>query len=219
MGFCCVSSDLRCRHPHPPPPPPSICPAPPRLVPPHAASSPVRPHPAQHPHPHTHAPPLMLRHAQGPALLAYNDALFSPSDFHNISRIGQDSKAARPTAIGRFGLGFNAVYHFTDLPCFVRWARVGAGGGGAGAACAWAGRRCRALMREGSMSVFTTSRTCPARLAACWVVCRTRPRPPPSRPPRCPCVRAQKHASPKPLNPEPLNPYTLLLQRRLLRHV
>lgn len=31
----------------------------------------------------------------------------------------QDSKASRPTSIGRFGLGFNAVYHFTDLPCFV----------------------------------------------------------------------------------------------------
>ncbi|GLC59948.1 hypothetical protein PLESTB_001557000 [Pleodorina starrii] len=56
---------------------------------------------------------------QGPALLVANDAVFSPSDFANISRIGQDSKASRPTSIGRFGLGFNAVYHFTDLPCFV----------------------------------------------------------------------------------------------------
>ncbi|GLI60510.1 hypothetical protein VaNZ11_002673 [Volvox africanus] len=56
---------------------------------------------------------------QGPALLVANDAVFSPSDFANISRIGQDSKASRPTSIGRFGLGFNAVYHFTDLPSFV----------------------------------------------------------------------------------------------------
>ncbi|EFJ44918.1 hypothetical protein VOLCADRAFT_118510 [Volvox carteri f. nagariensis] len=56
---------------------------------------------------------------QGPALLVANDAVFSPADFANISRIGQDSKASRPTSIGRFGLGFNAVYHFTDLPCFV----------------------------------------------------------------------------------------------------
>jgi sacsin len=56
---------------------------------------------------------------QGPALLCYNDAMFSPSDFHNISRIGQDSKMARPTSIGRFGLGFNSVYHWTDLPSFV----------------------------------------------------------------------------------------------------
>ena len=55
---------------------------------------------------------------QGPALLSYNDAVFSPSDFKNISRIGQDSKLERPTATGRFGLGFNAVYHLTDVPSF-----------------------------------------------------------------------------------------------------
>lgn len=53
---------------------------------------------------------------QGPSLLCYNDAVFSPADFHNISRIGQDTKLQRPTSIGRFGLGFNAVYHFTDVP-------------------------------------------------------------------------------------------------------
>lgn len=55
---------------------------------------------------------------QGPALLSYNDAVFSPSDFKNISRIGQDSKLERPAATGRFGLGFNAVYHLTDVPSF-----------------------------------------------------------------------------------------------------
>ena len=42
-----------------------------------------------------------------------------PSDFHNIARIGQDSKIDAPAAAGRFGLGFNAVYHFTDVPSFV----------------------------------------------------------------------------------------------------
>lgn len=42
---------------------------------------------------------------QGPALLAFNDAVFSPQDFHNISRIGQDSKLEKPAATGRFGLG------------------------------------------------------------------------------------------------------------------
>ena len=56
---------------------------------------------------------------QGPALVAWNDAVFSPSDFHNIARIGQDSKIDAPAAAGRFGLGFNAVYHFTDVPSFV----------------------------------------------------------------------------------------------------
>ena len=56
---------------------------------------------------------------QGPALLCYNDSMFSPSDFTAISRIGQDSKVDRPAATGRFGLGFNAVYNWTDLPGFV----------------------------------------------------------------------------------------------------
>ena len=37
----------------------------------------------------------------------------------NISRIGQGSKLSQPSSIGRFGLGFNSVYHFTDLPSFV----------------------------------------------------------------------------------------------------
>lgn len=37
---------------------------------------------------------------QGPALLAFNDAVFSPSDFHAISRIGQDAKLQRPAATG-----------------------------------------------------------------------------------------------------------------------
>ncbi|KAH9612108.1 hypothetical protein KSS87_002588 [Heliosperma pusillum] len=56
---------------------------------------------------------------QGPALYCYNDSIFSPQDLYAISRIGQDSKLEKPFAIGRFGLGFNCVYHFTDIPSFV----------------------------------------------------------------------------------------------------
>ena len=56
---------------------------------------------------------------QGPALLAFNNAVFSPEDYRNISRIGQDSKLSRPGSIGRFGLGFNIVYNLTDVPSFV----------------------------------------------------------------------------------------------------
>ena len=36
---------------------------------------------------------------QGPALVAYNDAVFAPADFAAIARIGQDSKARRRTAV------------------------------------------------------------------------------------------------------------------------
>ncbi|KAF8378912.1 hypothetical protein HHK36_030261 [Tetracentron sinense] len=56
---------------------------------------------------------------QGPALYCFNSSVFSPQDLYAISRIGQDSKLEKPFAIGRFGLGFNCVYHFTDLPAFV----------------------------------------------------------------------------------------------------
>lgn len=56
---------------------------------------------------------------QGPALYCFNDSVFSPQDLYAISRIGQESKLEKPLAIGRFGLGFNCVYHFTDIPTFV----------------------------------------------------------------------------------------------------
>lgn len=56
---------------------------------------------------------------QGPALYCFNDSVFSPQDLYAISRIGQESKLEKPLAIGRFGLGFNCVYHFTDVPMFV----------------------------------------------------------------------------------------------------
>jgi len=53
---------------------------------------------------------------QGPALYFYNDASFTPQDFQNIARIGQASKLDKVVSTGRFGLGFNATYHCTDLP-------------------------------------------------------------------------------------------------------
>ncbi|KAK7310408.1 hypothetical protein RJT34_07912 [Clitoria ternatea] len=56
---------------------------------------------------------------QGPALYCFNDSIFSPQDLYAISRIGQESKLEKAFAIGRFGLGFNCVYHFTDIPMFV----------------------------------------------------------------------------------------------------
>ncbi|XP_027359772.1 sacsin [Abrus precatorius] len=56
---------------------------------------------------------------QGPALYCFNDSVFSPQDLYAISRIGQESKLEKAFAIGRFGLGFNCVYHFTDIPMFV----------------------------------------------------------------------------------------------------
>ncbi|DBA01824.1 TPA: LOW QUALITY PROTEIN: hypothetical protein N0F65_002940 [Lagenidium giganteum] len=56
---------------------------------------------------------------QGPALYCFNDAEFKDSDFHSLARIGQGEKLQRVATTGRFGLGFNSVYHFTDLPSIV----------------------------------------------------------------------------------------------------
>ncbi len=62
-----------------------------------------------------------LSQFQGLALMAYNDAVFTEEDFKSIQRIGDSLKKAENAKgkIGRFGIGFNAVYHWTDLPSFI----------------------------------------------------------------------------------------------------
>ena len=42
-------------------------------------------------------------------------ALLRSTDFKSLTRIGASSKVEQPLVTGRFGLGFNAVYHFTDV--------------------------------------------------------------------------------------------------------
>jgi len=56
---------------------------------------------------------------QGPSLYCFNDSVFSEKDFRNIARIGQTSKLNSFDMTGRFGLGFNSVFHWTDLPSFI----------------------------------------------------------------------------------------------------
>lgn len=60
-----------------------------------------------------------MSHWQGPSLLVYNDSTFEMQDFNNICKIAQSSKLEKLTKTGRFGLGFNSVYHWTDVPAFV----------------------------------------------------------------------------------------------------
>ena len=50
---------------------------------------------------------------QGPALYAQNDALFEDSDWENLKRLMRSSKKDDPLKVGRFGIGFNSVYHMT----------------------------------------------------------------------------------------------------------
>ena len=60
-----------------------------------------------------------MKGCQGPALWVYNDATFQDTDFVNITKLNEATKVDDTEKIGRFGLGFNAVYNLTDVPMFV----------------------------------------------------------------------------------------------------
>lgn len=49
----------------------------------------------------------------GPALYAYNDAVFTVEDWSGIQEIARSRKRDDPLKVGRFGIGFNSVYHVT----------------------------------------------------------------------------------------------------------
>ncbi|XP_077473553.1 sacsin isoform X2 [Stigmatopora argus] len=57
-----------------------------------------------------------LRKFQGPSLYCYNNAAFSDKDWEGIQAVGRSVKHDDPTTVGRFGIGFNSVYHITDVP-------------------------------------------------------------------------------------------------------
>ncbi|KAF8977717.1 hypothetical protein BGZ46_007165 [Entomortierella lignicola] len=56
---------------------------------------------------------------QGPALLIYNNAEFKEEDFAALLKLGYGNKGDDLSKIGRHGVGFNSLYHFTDLPSIV----------------------------------------------------------------------------------------------------
>uniref|UniRef100_A0A8U8B787 Sacsin/Nov domain-containing protein n=1 Tax=Geospiza parvula TaxID=87175 RepID=A0A8U8B787_GEOPR len=56
---------------------------------------------------------------QGPALCIYNDRPFQQRDIEGIQHLGVGSKQGRQDVTGKYGLGFNTVYHFTDCPAFL----------------------------------------------------------------------------------------------------
>ncbi|KYO44864.1 hypothetical protein Y1Q_0022949 [Alligator mississippiensis] len=62
---------------------------------------------------------------QGPALYAYNDAVFTPEDWHGIQEIARSRKKDDPLKVGRFGIGFNSVYHITDVPSIFSGDQIG----------------------------------------------------------------------------------------------
>ena len=57
----------------------------------------------------------------GPALLSYNNAPFREEDWEGIRTTYQSVKANSPNKVGKFGIGFNSVYHITGkLACINR---------------------------------------------------------------------------------------------------
>ncbi|KAB8297704.1 hypothetical protein EYC80_001511 [Monilinia laxa] len=65
-----------------------------------------------------------LAQYQGPALLAFNSAIFLDKDFESLSRVGDSLKFSDGATTGRFGRGFNSVYNWTDSPSIVSRDRL-----------------------------------------------------------------------------------------------
>ncbi|KAM3874971.1 sacsin [Diretmus argenteus] len=59
-------------------------------------------------------PGMIICH--GPSLWSFNNSVFSDTDFLNITRLGGSMKRCEADKVGKFGLGFNSVYHITDIP-------------------------------------------------------------------------------------------------------
>jgi len=58
-------------------------------------------------------PKPSLEKFQGPALLAYNNAVFTDEDWNNIRKLKRSDKRSDPFKVGKFGIGFNSVFHIT----------------------------------------------------------------------------------------------------------
>ncbi|XP_030642545.1 sacsin [Chanos chanos] len=62
---------------------------------------------------------------QGPALYAFNNAVFTEDDWRGIQTTCRSTKRDNPDKVGRFGIGFNSVYHVTDLPSVLSSKHLG----------------------------------------------------------------------------------------------
>ncbi|KAL3881556.1 hypothetical protein ACJMK2_027982 [Sinanodonta woodiana] len=56
---------------------------------------------------------------QGPALCVYNNSPFTQADLEGIQKLGLGSKQNDRFKSGQYGVGFNVVYHLTDVPSFL----------------------------------------------------------------------------------------------------
>lgn len=56
-----------------------------------------------------------LSNYQGEALIVANDSLFTEKDWEGIERLQDSVKAEDPFNVGKYGIGFNSVYHITGV--------------------------------------------------------------------------------------------------------
>jgi sacsin len=61
---------------------------------------------------------------QGPALYAWNSAVFKGDDWTSLGKINQSSKEEDVLKVGRFGLGFQSVFHITGIMCVCNNDRI-----------------------------------------------------------------------------------------------
>ena len=52
---------------------------------------------------------------QGPALYAWNNAVFADEDWEGVRNISVSRKEKKALKVGRFALGFISVYHLTGM--------------------------------------------------------------------------------------------------------
>ena len=60
-----------------------------------------------------------LEEWQTPGIYAYNDGVFTDSDFGALVNIGMGSKSEDSSKIGKYGIGSLTMYLFTDLPSII----------------------------------------------------------------------------------------------------
>lgn len=69
-------------------------------------------------------PDPKMAQLMGAAMLVYNNSTFSDNDFKSIQSLGVSGKQTDLQKTGRFGVGFNSVYHVTDYPSFISRDRI-----------------------------------------------------------------------------------------------
>ncbi|MBD1863988.1 MULTISPECIES: sacsin N-terminal ATP-binding-like domain-containing protein [Trichocoleus] len=75
-------------------------------------------------HNFTQLPDPCMKALMGAAMLVYNDSIFTDQDFQNIQNLGHSGKRETLWKTGRFGVGFNSIYHVTDYPSFISRDRI-----------------------------------------------------------------------------------------------